>query len=216
MERLSEIRARCEAATPGPWYWDAIDAHKRICLESARWKVMDFARYGMYGAAPRFLVDGIMERADSLLKSIPGKEHHRGFDNYIDHPDAAFIAHAREDIPYLLAELEQSSLKINALECANHRAYDDGFNDCKKADDRLIANQRREMAELTARAEKAEAERDTVVDDFQDFVTSGIHNMNPYCANRRQECTDCRGYCIENHCSGFRVTLPEPPEENEV
>ena len=100
------IRELCDKATPGPWYWDVIDAHKCICLESARWKVMDFARYGMNGAAPRFLVDGIMERADGLLKSLPGKEHHRGFDNYIDHPDATFIAQSREIIPALLDELE--------------------------------------------------------------------------------------------------------------
>lgn len=103
---IKAIRELCDKATPGPWYWDVIDAHKCICLESARWKVMDFARYGMNGAAPRFLVDGIMERADNLLKSIPGKEHHRGFDNYIDHPDAEFIAKSREIIPALLDELE--------------------------------------------------------------------------------------------------------------
>lgn len=115
---LAEIRARCEAATPGPWYWDAIDAHKCICLESKRWKVMDFVRYGMNGAAPRFLVNGIMERADTLLKSIPGKEHHRGFDNYIDHHDADFIAHAREDIPYLLSEVDRLTARAEKAEAA--------------------------------------------------------------------------------------------------
>lgn len=121
---LDEIKARCDKATPGPWEWDVIDAHKCIYLESARWKVMDFTRYGMNGAAPRFLVDGVMERADSLLKSIPGKEHHEGFDNYIDHPDAQFIAHARQDIPVLLAEVEQLNSYVETYKdiCDKHTA----------------------------------------------------------------------------------------------
>jgi len=112
---IKQARELCKGATPGPWYWDAIDAHKCICLESARWKVMDFARYGMNGAAPRFLVDGIMERADTLLQSIPGKEHHRGFNNYIDHPDAAFIAASRTLVPALADALEKAQGEIERL-----------------------------------------------------------------------------------------------------
>jgi hypothetical protein len=113
---ITEAKRLCEEATPGPWEWDVIDAHKCICLESARWKVMDFARYGMNGAAPRFLVDGFMRRADELLKSLPGKEHHRGFDNYIDHPDAAFIARSRTLIPKLVAALEEAITRAEKAE----------------------------------------------------------------------------------------------------
>ena len=31
-----------------------------------------------------------------MSKSYPGKEHHVGFDNLIDHPDARYIAESRE------------------------------------------------------------------------------------------------------------------------
>lgn len=175
---IEEIRARCEAATPGPWYWDVIDSCKCIALESARWKVMDFARYGMNGAAPRFLVDGIMERADTLLKSIPGKEHHRGFDNYIDHPDAAFIAHARTDIPALLAEVERLTHRNEELELF-YSAYDGSA--LERADDH-IEKLECDVAQLTARAENAEADRDAAVADFTNYV-QGKDEVCAYCIN---------------------------------
>ena len=136
MNRIEEIKARCEAATPGPWKWDLrTRTHqcKLVTDHSGQYYVMDFARWGMQDACPTFQVydryDGPvtkrgshgMVRADKLAKSYPNQEHHRGFDDYINHPDAAFIAHSREDIPYLLEQLQMA----------------------------------------TARAEKAEAERDT-------------------------------------------------------
>lgn len=114
MNRLEEIRARCEAATPGPWHWDVFKRQKAVALESARYKVMGFARFGPQSAQPTFRVDGIMEKAQDLAKSIPGMEHHEGFDDFIDHPDAAFIAHAREDIPWLLDEVARLTAERDA------------------------------------------------------------------------------------------------------
>ena len=121
-KQLSEIKERCEKATPGPWNWEVSTINKCIGLENWRDKVMDFARYGMDGAAPRFNVDGIMERADKLAKSIPGMEHHRGFDDYINHPDAFFIAHSRTDIPALIAEVERLKAENEALNKALYSA----------------------------------------------------------------------------------------------
>lgn len=108
MDRLSEIRARCEAATTGPWKYqdNGFDG-------------------GIYGA-------------DHLM--VVGGEPHEG--RIEDGPDAQFIAHSREDIPYLLEEIEriESGWK-GALELAN--------------------NNGRIVMEQQARAEKAEAERGT-------------------------------------------------------
>ena len=115
-QELNEIKERCDKATPGEWFWDVINAHKDIALESRRYKVMDFVRYGTQSASPRFRVNGIMERADTLSVSIPGMEHHRGFDDYINHPDADFIAHSRTDVPALLAEIERLKDTHKALE----------------------------------------------------------------------------------------------------
>jgi hypothetical protein len=118
---LDAIRERCEKATPGPWMWDISTANKECTLATAhsgKYYVMGFARWGTQGACPTFQefekyegpVTGReskgMSRADSLAKSLPGKEHHKGFDDYIDHPDAIFIAHAKNDMEALLAEID--------------------------------------------------------------------------------------------------------------
>jgi len=121
-EKIDDIRQRCNQATPGPWMWDISTANKRCLLETAhsgRYFVMGFERWGTQGACPKFQkfrkyegpVDEResmgMVRADKLAKSYPGKEHHEGFDDYIDHPDALFIAHARQDVEVLLAEIDR-------------------------------------------------------------------------------------------------------------
>ena len=71
---------------------------------------------------------------------------------------------------------------------------------------------RAEAAE--ARAEKAEKIASDLCDDFTDFVTSGIHNAAPYCANRRPECVDDRGWCNVDMktCRGF---YPEAAKKEE-
>ena len=42
-------------------------------------------------------------------------------------------------------------------------------------------------------------------DDFTDFVTGGVHNAAPYCANFRPECVNNRGWCNGDNkvCRGF-------------
>ena len=104
-KEIEEIITRSEAATPGPWLWDMNTHNKCIQLitdHSGKYFVMGFRRWGPQDAAPTFQLDGRMVRADELAKSYPGQEHHIGFDDYIDHPDALFIAHARKDIATLL------------------------------------------------------------------------------------------------------------------
>ena len=55
------------------------------------------------------------------------------------------------------------------------------------------------------RAEKAEETTTDLCDDFTDFVTGGVHNAAPYCANRRQECVNAHGWCDGDNrvCRGF-------------
>ena len=111
-DQIDEIKARCEKATPGPWEWDVNSAHKFVNLmtiHSGRFYVMGFERWGAQGAAPKFQVyeryEGSlyergskgMFRADKLTKSYPGREHHEGWDDFIDHPDALFISNAKQD-----------------------------------------------------------------------------------------------------------------------
>lgn len=79
---------------------------------------MGFVRWGMDSACPTFQefekYEGPvterggkgMTRADKLAKSYPGKEHHVGFDDYIDHPDALAFEKSWEDIDALIAEVK--------------------------------------------------------------------------------------------------------------
>lgn len=109
-KQLAEIRSRLDAATPGPWGWDISVAGKHARLESkskGRWTVMDFVRWGMDSAAPRFLRQPLLERVDEFAKTKPGLEHHAKWDADVDHPDAQLIANAPADIAALLAEVDR-------------------------------------------------------------------------------------------------------------
>jgi len=73
-DRIQEIRARCDTATPGPWE-TALDVGKKYYIAPPSYGIRDFCY-------------------------LSG-----GFDR---EQDASFIAHAREDIPYLLSQLAAS------------------------------------------------------------------------------------------------------------
>lgn len=144
-ELIAKAKEIDEQATPGPWMWDLRECN-HFCLltttHSGRYYVMGFQRWGMQDAIPVFQVydryegpvhkrgsHGIV-RADRLSKSYPGQEHHHGFDNYISHPDARYIAEGRE----LFHQLIEA------------------------------------CAELQARAEKAERERDAAVKTIFEYT----------------------------------------------
>ena len=55
------------------------------------------------------------------------------------------------------------------------------------------------------REEEAKEIASELCDDFTDFVTGGVHNAAPYCANFRPECVNNRGWCNGDNkvCRGF-------------
>lgn len=69
--------------------------------------------------------------------------------------------------------------------------------------DRMMMEQR--VGSLVERVEKAEEIASDLCDDFTDFVTGGVHNAAPYCANRRPECVNAHGWCDGDNrvCRGF-------------
>ena len=126
-ELIQRAKALDEKATPGPWMWDMRTAHhtcQLVTAHSGQYYVMQFSRWGMQDACPEFQRfkrysgpvterGGLgMVRADKMAKSYPGKEHHKGFDDYIDHPDAVFIAASRA----LVTELIEA---VTALQSEN-------------------------------------------------------------------------------------------------
>jgi hypothetical protein len=110
-ERLAEIQARTDAATPGPWRWRGNTESRHLRLQTPHHSgltVMDFVRWGMQGARPRFAVDHIMHTADEMVVyevAAWSKDIYRKDAVGIEHPDAEFIAHARQDVADLLAEV---------------------------------------------------------------------------------------------------------------
>ena len=90
---LTEIEARANAATEGPWYWRNSDIN--VYLLGARSRaVMAFKRMGMQSAQPEFRDD------DGLLHGVQKR-------SIYDFADADFIAHARTDVADLLAEVKR-------------------------------------------------------------------------------------------------------------
>ena len=80
--------------TPGPWQWYGNTEVRRILLVSPPngiQTVMDFARYGMHAATPRFQKDGLMYRAEEM---VDYEVEYRRDITGINHPDARLIAAA--------------------------------------------------------------------------------------------------------------------------
>lgn len=81
-EELAQIKERAEKATEGPWVWDDdydMNVQDLPVLRGKEFNVMDFGN-------------------DTTFYPIAG--------NPPDDEDASFIAHARTDIPKLIAEVE--------------------------------------------------------------------------------------------------------------
>lgn len=127
---IEAIRARWDAATPGPWNWDVNLKSHSIQLEGQtgfRETVMCFERWGMQAAQPivRELRDGAfgngsLRPALDYATTIPKREHHASWAQTFVHPDLDAIAHAPTDIRTLFAHINQQAAQI-----AEARAYAD-------------------------------------------------------------------------------------------
>lgn len=92
-DRIAEITARCEVATPGPWEW----------------------RYNSrndYGVEAESL-KGVITLED-IYPGYPECGEHLIMD--IGTPDADFIAQSREDVPYLLSQLAERDKELKRLQ----------------------------------------------------------------------------------------------------
>ena len=70
LDRIEEI---AKAATPGPWQWYGNTKMHEVYLATVnrgRVYVMDFVRWGMAGAQPRFQVRTDVDKPRNLAKSV--------------------------------------------------------------------------------------------------------------------------------------------------
>lgn len=128
---IEAIRQRADAAMPGPWAWHGNVENWTIRLASynpprrfGESTVMDFVRWGMKRAVPRFQDERQwMRRAGDdpmpvydVCRDCTDRAHprvYRGDFVELRHPDAQFIAHARQDVDDLLAYIAE----LEALTC---------------------------------------------------------------------------------------------------
>jgi hypothetical protein len=95
---LDIIQARADAATEGPWAWEATGE------KDNSWAV------GLIQDDDGEPIEGENEPGDNIV--IEGICE--GIDAHI--PDAEFIAHARQDVPALVAELRAARETCHALQ----------------------------------------------------------------------------------------------------
>lgn len=130
MSSIDEIRERWQKATPGPWEWRGNVDVNRVWLGG--WvkgiggtSVMDFVRWGMQGAQPRFIDENLMmDRASEMpvfevaptATSRADRRVYRGDLIGIRHPDAMAIAAAPADVAALLAEVDRLTKALEATE----------------------------------------------------------------------------------------------------
>lgn len=109
-QRLDEIRARCDKATRGPWIYDkrvgcvaVYHGEKACCIDETEGRRL-------------FYADGFLEKeADGYT---------RWKTNPADCTNAAFIAHARQDIPALLAEVERLRAEVERFRAKRNETID--------------------------------------------------------------------------------------------
>jgi hypothetical protein len=139
---LDRLEALASAATPGPWYWQQTKLDINLVSRS-RWSpiILGFGRWGMNRAQPLVQGDGLMFAKGSEIRVS-------------EHRDTAFIAAAREAVPALIAEVRRLREAISGSPDKTKR-----LASLVAASTRLVQIER---DDARARAEKAQAERDTL------------------------------------------------------
>lgn len=129
---LDAIEQRATAARPGPWIWRGdIETHHcdlvSLAFPPNRAFVLTFERWGMQHAQPVFcdhetgLLTSPMKEDGGVrfdvaphALTIDDPDVYRTNFSQINHPDAIFIAHARQDVDDLIA-------RVRELEAENER-----------------------------------------------------------------------------------------------
>ena len=120
--------------------------------------------------------------------------------------DGAYVVdHLRREAAETIASLIERAA-IAEYELAQKNEYYDQMVDALAAlSSKELEETKQKLKSAEARVEQAENIASDLCDDFTDFVTGGVHNAAPYCANCRPECVNARGWCEGDNrvCKGF-------------
>jgi hypothetical protein len=112
-ERVAEIKERAEKATPGPWKWvETPSAHTLDSPANSPDKEWD----GITPLEIYHAFDKLQGKPDSVLWGNWCNDSTA--DVGVGEADAAFIFHAREDVPYLLALVADLQKEIKDMRSA--------------------------------------------------------------------------------------------------
>lgn len=97
---------------------------------------------------------------------------------------------------------------IDAIEAAYRNGYEAGkaelFGKVEQLEE-AVGRMAIELAAVKKERDAAIACIEALKDDFVDYVCSYTSNTNPYCANKTDDCTDKRGWCVYvKNCRGFK------------
>lgn len=122
---IAEVRRLDAEATPGEWQWYG-NTYAHSCylatVHSGRIYVLDFVRWGMQDAQPRFRWPvgadaGIMYSLAKMPSECGPRfevEYRRDFAG-INHPDAELITYYRTAAPLLVGEVERLRAEVERL-----------------------------------------------------------------------------------------------------
>ena len=119
MTRLDEIEAREQAATKGPWVTSGSGAGSVwVSRKGIGYLAEPESQPSTIASIGRRALGFFRMRGDGIiLKHQRDKDMDREYWRQME-VNADFIAHAREDTPYLLAELREAQGKLGAVEKA--------------------------------------------------------------------------------------------------
>ena len=119
-----------------PWSWKVNESSKSVSLHShsnGGYKIMDFVRWGMQAAQPRFCEpDGIMHDALELSIDIEGQEHNSSWNKTLKNNGAQLISAA----PEMLEALIEWCLSSESFGGINNPKYKISKNIIEKATNR--------------------------------------------------------------------------------
>ncbi len=102
-QRLAEIEVRCDAATKAPWCWGTGPCEGRLMGK-------------IHGSSVILMAsDHPAAESEDEAPCLMLRNDYRMVVLSAGHPDAAFIANSREDIPWLIERVRKLQQKVGDL-----------------------------------------------------------------------------------------------------